>query len=87
MNFMDYTNDLAMYMFTADQRLRAHVAMANSPYRKFLGTHGLCNLPVPIANFSVTPNPGCVGSVLNVGDLSLNVPTSWSYTMTGGTPS
>jgi hypothetical protein len=87
MNFMDYTNDLAMYMFTPDQRLRAHVAMANSPYRKFLGTHGLCNLPAPIANFTVTPNPGCVGTALNVGDLSLNVPTSWSYTMTGGTPS
>lgn len=87
MNFMDYTNDLAMYMFTADQRLRAHVAMANSPYRKFLGTHGLCNLPAPLSNFSVTPNSGCVGTVLNVGDLSLNVPTAWSYTMTGGTPS
>lgn len=87
MNFMDYTNDLAMYMFTSDQRVRAHVAMSNSPYRKFLGTHGLCNLPVPIANFSVAPNPVCVGSTLNIGDLSLNVPTSWSYTMTGGTPS
>lgn len=87
MNFMDYTNDLAMYMFTSDQRLRAHVAMANSPYRKFLGTHGLCNLPAPLSNFSITPNTGCVGTVLNVGDLSLNVPTSWSYTMTGGTPS
>jgi hypothetical protein len=87
MNFMDYTNDLAMYMFTSDQRVRAHVAMSNSPYRQFLGTHGLCNLPVPIANFSVAPNPVCVGSTLNIGDLSLNVPTSWSYTMTGGTPS
>ncbi len=87
MNFMDYTNDLAMYMFTSDQRVRAHVAMSNSPYRQFLGTHGLCNLPVPIANFSVAPNPVCVGSTLNIGDLSLNVPTSWSYTMAGGTPS
>ena len=87
MNFMDYTDDLAMYMFTSDQRLRAHVAMSSSPYRNQLGTHGLCNLPAPIANFSVTPNPGCAGSVLNVGDLSLNVPSAWSYTMTGGTPS
>ncbi|MDO9000364.1 MAG: T9SS type A sorting domain-containing protein [Bacteroidota bacterium] len=87
MNFMDYTNDLAMYMFTNDQRTRAHVAMQNSPYRKFLGTHGLCNLPAPIANFSVAPNPVCNGATLNIGDLSLNVPTSWSYTMSGGTPS
>ncbi|MBA3682953.1 MAG: T9SS type A sorting domain-containing protein [Bacteroidetes bacterium] len=86
MNFMDYTDDLAMYMFTSDQRLRAHVAMANSPYRKFLGTHGLCNLPAPLSYFSVTPNAVSVGATLNVGDLSLNVPTSWSYTMTGGTP-
>jgi len=86
MNFMDYTDDLAMYMFTADQRVRAHVAMSNSPYRKFLGTHGLCNLPAPLSNFTVAPNPVCVGAMLNLGDLSLNVPTSWSYTMTGGTP-
>lgn len=87
MNFMDYTDDLAMYMFTADQRVRMHVAMQNSPYRKFLGTHGLCNLPPPLSNFTVAPNPVCQGSTLNIGDLSLNIPTSWSYTMTGGTPS
>ena len=86
MNFMDYTDDLAMYMFTSDQRTRAHVTMQNSPYRKFLGTHGLCNLPAPIANFSVSPTPVCVGSTLNITDWSLNLPTSWSYTMTGGTP-
>jgi PKD repeat protein len=87
MNFMDYTDDLAMYMFTADQRVRMHVAMQNSPYRKFLGTHGLCNLPPPLSNFTVAPNPVCQGSNLLIGDLSLNIPTSWSYTMTGGTPS
>ncbi|MEI8136902.1 MAG: T9SS type A sorting domain-containing protein, partial [Bacteroidota bacterium] len=87
MNFMDYTDDLAMYMFTADQRVRMHVAMQNSPYRKFLGTHGLCNLPAPIANFTVAPNPVCEGATVNAGDLSLNIPTSWSYTMAGGTPS
>ena len=86
MNFMDYTDDLAMYMFTEDQRVRMHVAMQNSPYRKFLGTHNLCNLPAPLSNFSVAPTTVCQGAVVNIGDLSLNVPTSWSYTMTGGTP-
>lgn len=46
MNFMDYTAGPFMYMFTEAQRLRAHTAMQNSPNRKFLGTHGLCDAPM-----------------------------------------
>ncbi len=44
MNFMDYTNDDAKYMYTADQGLRVQTAMAASPFRKFLGTHNLCTV-------------------------------------------
>lgn len=82
MNFMDYTNDAAKYMFTTDQGNRIQTAMANSPYRKFLGTHSLCTVAsVPsTAMFSSNTN-GCTGK----GMLLLNESQGWpppTYTWT-----
>lgn len=45
MNYMDYTNDACMYMFTNDQKFRAQLIMANSPIRAALITSTVCNLP------------------------------------------
>lgn len=87
MNFMDYTDDLAMYMFTNDQRTRLQTAMMNSPYRNQLGTHGLCSVPAPTANFTIVPNPICAGQTATITDMSTGSPGAWSYTMTGGSPS
>lgn len=42
MNFMDYSYDIAMSMFTNDQKLRMLTAMRLGTYRKVLGTHNLC---------------------------------------------
>lgn len=39
----------------------------------------------PVANFS-TPTVICVGQPIVLTDLSTNVPTSWSWTLTGGSP-
>src|SRR5436190_15968819 len=38
---------------------------------------------VPLANFTISPNPVCSGNVIQITDLSTNSPTSWTYTMGG----
>ncbi len=63
MNFMDYTNDACMSLFSSDQKTRLQTAMANGTYRKLLGTHSLCSPTgtesVDLLNNSVAlfPNP------------------------------
>ena len=84
MNFMDYTDDIAMYMFTEDQRTRAQTAMANGTYRKLLGTHGLCSVfgtpTAATAAFSM-PTTACKGSPVSVTNNSTGNPSptyTWS---------
>jgi len=76
MNFMDYTDDVAMYMFTVDQTTRIQTTMLNSPYRKLLGTHGLCSLAAssPTANFTIA-GTGCTGSGITVSNTSGGSPS------------
>ena len=82
MNFMDYTNDNAKYMFTTDQATRMQTAMQNSPYRKFLGTHNLCTVAeiAATANFTSAATI-CAGSALTLVNKSLGVPVP-SFTWT-----
>lgn len=83
MNFMDYTPDASMYMFTEDQRTRAQTVMANGTYRKFLGTHGLCSAGAAtpaIAAYTMT-NSACNGAAVSITNNSTGSPTptyTWS---------
>ncbi len=74
MNFMDYTNDAAKYMFTTDQANRIQTAMANSPYRKFLGTHSLCTVAsVPSSALFTSNAYACTGK----GMMFINESQGW----------
>lgn len=54
MNYMDYTDDLCMYMFTHDQKYRAQVIMTNSPIRLALLSSTVCNLPSVANDIGIT---------------------------------
>lgn len=87
MNFMDYTNDPAKYMFTTDQANRIQTAMANSPYRKFLGTHNLCSVTnVGATALFNSSNAACTGVGLSLTNNSTGwPPPSYTWAATGGT--
>lgn len=88
MNFMDYTDNEGIYMFTTDQANRMQTAMANSPYRKDLGTHNLCSVEnVAAVSWFISANTICTGKTLNLSNESLGWPAPLSYTWSssGGT--
>jgi PKD repeat protein len=89
-NYMDYSDDQCMNIFTQGQKVRMQAVIAVSPRRKSLIDANLCTPPVadvPTTNFSVA-NPNCIllGSTVDFTDLSSNFPTEWHWTFEGGDP-
>ena len=87
-NYMDYTNDACMNIFTDDQAARMAVVLAISPMRASLTTSTVCNTnSVPAVDFSASDSSVCLGQTVVFKDISGFTPTSWSWTFSPGTVS
>ncbi|MBK9794007.1 MAG: T9SS type A sorting domain-containing protein [Sphingobacteriales bacterium] len=91
MNFMDYTNDGCMALFTNDQSARFQATMQFGDFRKNLKNSPACDTvkQKPSANFTSLQaiSTLCATSKsFSFTDKSLFAPTSWSWTFQGGTP-
>ena len=84
MNFMDYTDDVCMYMFTNDQKTRMVASLTNSPFRSGLTNQSItvCSLVAtpPVAAFTA-PTGICSGVAKQFSDASTGGPTSWNWTV------
>lgn len=69
-NYMDYTNDTCMNVFTLNQKARITAVLQNSPRRSTLGSSLACQAPLGTSTFdvlemvSVYPNPA--NDILNI---------------------
>ncbi|MEM6261708.1 MAG: PKD domain-containing protein [Bacteroidota bacterium] len=88
-NYMDYTDDACMNMFTKDQKKRMRLVLENSPRRRSLITSGVCTplALAPVAKFEADLPFGAGPITVNFRDLSLHEPVSWEWTFPGGNPS
>ena len=78
MNFMSYASDGCMYMFTSDQ---ADVMNATAVAEGFTNSSAKCSDPVPVADFEPSGNIDlCNDLSIAYTDLSMNMPTSWTWT-------
>lgn len=87
-NYMDYTDDACMNIFTADQNTRMLTVLQNSPRRASLLTALSCLPPVqrPVGGFAQSADTICAGGSMSFSNLSANQPTSWLWQFQGGTP-
>jgi len=82
-NYMDYTDDACMNIFTANQRTRMRTVMENSPRRSNLRTSPAClslNSP-PIAGLTQNTIQACLNVPVTLTDQSTNGPTQWLWTL------
>jgi zinc-dependent metalloproteinase lipoprotein len=79
MNYMDYTNDACMYMFTQAQKDRLQAVMLNTPRRAPLAYSNVA-CPNFIATTVASNSPVCAGSSLT---LTATGPAGATYAWTG----
>jgi PKD repeat protein len=88
-NYMDYSDDACMNIFTLDQKARIRAVMDVSPRRNSLLTSNVCGTVVatrPVSNFRAETRRVLLGGQVRFSDLSGGFPTRWEWTFEGGTP-
>lgn len=88
-NYMDYSDDACMDIFTQGQKTRIQAVMELSPRRKSLVINNLCSTvvaDVPNPNFTSDVQLVLLGGSVSFTDLSSNFPSSWSWSFPGGDP-
>ncbi len=88
-NYMDYSNDACMNIFTLDQKSRIRAVITNSPRRRELlssNVLGDTKGGVPIARFTSDRQQVLLDGEVQFTDRSLNSPSSWAWKFEGGTP-
>ena len=86
-NFMDYSDDKFMCMFTADQVARIQTTMANGTYRKNLSSFAVTECSATTSTVAPTaaftyPSSICANQASAFTDASTGAPTSWSWSVT-----
>jgi PKD repeat protein len=88
-NYMDYSDDACMSIFTVGQKARILAVMELSPRRKVLSQSNLCSsLPAgpPEASFRSNKQTVLRGGEVIFADLSAGFPTQWNWEFEGGNP-
>ncbi|MEM7375239.1 MAG: PKD domain-containing protein [Bacteroidota bacterium] len=88
-NFMEYTNDACMNLFTRDQKRRMRTVLENSPRRKSLLTSNACKAVVqpPKAAFVANVQSGCGPLRVQFDNQSKGNSLSYAWSFSGGRPS
>ncbi|GAA4435932.1 hypothetical protein GCM10023091_13180 [Ravibacter arvi] len=88
-NYMDYSQDACMNIFTIDQKARIRAVIANSPRRRELATSNVLGNTqggVPVARFISDRQQVMLAGEVQFTDRSLNNPASWAWKFDGGSP-
>lgn len=88
MNYMNYSFDGCMYMFTNGQYARSSSLFGTNGFRAALKNSLGCVAPnsPPVANFTATPTNACPGQTVQFTNTSTGNITSYSWQFPGGTP-